>query len=128
MKLINLSILMLTTFTACIVSANSPKPQGKVLADGIFAPEHGIICDQKAGFCVDSFGISMEFTKMYLGEKSQEKMLKMIDEVGSDNFDPLHYSFSNKVYCDSGERVCYQDRFNETKQADFNAVLFEDKE
>ncbi|MDO6544644.1 YcgJ family protein [Photobacterium sanguinicancri] len=95
------------------------------LAAGIFSPEQGIICDEKAGFCVDGFGISMAFTQSYLGDDAQNKMLKMIEEVGgSDNFDSSRFSFSNKVYCDSAERACFDDRYSETKQIPFTDTLF----
>ncbi|MEZ8739365.1 YcgJ family protein [Photobacterium swingsii] len=99
------------------------------LADGIYSPEHGIICDQKAGFCVDGFGISMAFTQTFLGEDAQNKMLKMIEEVGgSDNFDSSRFSFSNKVYCDSTERRCFDDRYSDTQQTQFTDVLFAEEE
>ena len=28
----------------------------------VYSPEQGIICDKKAGFCSDSYGISIAFT------------------------------------------------------------------
>ncbi|MGF1690115.1 YcgJ family protein [Photobacterium kagoshimensis] len=99
------------------------------LAEGIYSPEHGIICDQNAGFCVDEFGISMAFTQSFLGDDAQNKMLKMIEQVGgSDNFDSSRFSFSNKVYCDSTEGRCFDDRYSETQQAQFTEILFTEEE
>ena len=38
------------------------------LQGAVFSPEQGIICDKKSGFCADSEGISLGFTKEYLGD------------------------------------------------------------
>lgn len=94
------------------------------LDDHIFSPDHGIICDQRARFCVDRYGISMAFTKEFLGQAAQDRMMKMINEVGAKNFDTSRYSFSNKVYCDSGQQACFTDRFQEQPQENYSQVLF----
>lgn len=94
------------------------------LDDHIYSPDNGVICDRKAGFCVDSYGISMAFTKEFLGQKAQDKMMKMIDEVGTDSFDTSRYSLSNNVYCDSEIRACFTDRLQEQSQDTYSKILF----
>ncbi|PSW05615.1 YcgJ family protein [Photobacterium lipolyticum] len=90
----------------------------------IYSPERGIICDERAGFCVDSFGISMAFTQQYLGDEAQAAMMKKINRVGSRNFDTTRYILSNGVYCDSFQRACFISRFTDEKQVIFTNVLF----
>lgn len=94
------------------------------LAKNIYSPERGIICDKTAGFCVDSFGISMAFTQQYLGDDAQARMIKMIERAGSKNFDSTRYSFSNGVYCDSFQQACFISRFTDTTQVNFTNILF----
>ncbi|GHA51888.1 YcgJ family protein [Photobacterium aphoticum] len=90
----------------------------------VYSPDRGVICDKKAGFCVDGYGISMAFTEMFLGKEAQDKVMAMIDEVGADNFDTQRFSFSNKVYCDTKAKQCTTDRFNTTPEPEYNEVLF----
>jgi len=94
------------------------------LDDHIFSPDKGVICDQKAGFCVDSYGISMAFTKEFLGQAAQDKMMNMINDVGTKNFDTSRYSLSNKVYCDSAQKACFTDRYQEQRQDTYSQILF----
>ncbi|PSW18265.1 hypothetical protein C9I98_17350 [Photobacterium sanctipauli] len=97
------------------------------LSENVYSPDSGVICDKKAGFCVDSYGISMGFTKEYLGQEAQDKMMKLINDVGSDNFDTTRYSLSNKVYCDAKEAVCLEDRFSDVKADQYNDILYPDQ-
>ncbi|MGF1685434.1 YcgJ family protein [Photobacterium japonica] len=90
----------------------------------VYSPDKGVICDKKAGFCVDSYGISMAFTQMFLGQAAQDNFMALIDEVGSKNFDTQRFSFSNNVYCDTEKKRCVTDRFNNTPEPDYNAILF----
>ncbi|KLV09314.1 hypothetical protein ABT56_01010 [Photobacterium aquae] len=94
------------------------------LSENVYSPDQGVICDKKAGFCADSYGISMEFTKEFLGQAAQDKMMAMVDKVGSSNFDTTRYSMSNKVYCDAEKQSCYTDRFSDTKAEAYNAILY----
>ncbi|MGF1683611.1 YcgJ family protein [Photobacterium minamisatsumaniensis] len=96
------------------------------LSEHIYSPDNGVICDDKAGFCVDSYGISMAFTKEYLGQEAQDKMMKLINDVGSENFDTTRYSLSNKVYCDSETKQCLEDRFSDIQATEYNDILFHD--
>lgn len=56
MKKIALVLLLTVTFSA--------------QAAGLDYYKEGAICDKKSGFCVDSMGVSVALTKMYLGEKT----------------------------------------------------------
>ncbi|PSV64797.1 hypothetical protein C9J48_01165 [Photobacterium profundum] len=94
------------------------------LAPNIYSPDKGVICDKKAGFCVDSFGISMAFTQEYLGDDAQKEMMKVIETVGTKNFDTTRYSLSNGVYCDALKQGCFKSRFNDTPEVKFSNVLF----
>ncbi|MCQ1057790.1 YcgJ family protein [Photobacterium sp. DNB23_23_1] len=91
----------------------------------LFSPDKGVLCDRQAGFCVDSYGISMGFTKEFLGQQAQDNMMELINRVGSNNFDTTRYSFSNKVYCDSEQKACFVDRFSEEQLADYTSILFD---
>jgi hypothetical protein len=91
------SILLLpaTTFAA-----------DKKLKGAVYTPSAGVICDKKAGFCADSEGISMGFTKEYLGQAAQDKMMKLINDVGVSNFDTTWFVLSNGVACKTKEKAC----------------------
>ena len=43
--------------------------------EGIYSPSRGVLCDSKAGFCADSYGISMGLTKEYIGQAAQDKLM-----------------------------------------------------
>ncbi|MGR5145795.1 YcgJ family protein [Photobacterium alginatilyticum] len=113
--------LLATATLICVAYSSHASTR---LDEHVFSPDHGIICDQRAGFCVDRYGISMAFTKEFLGQAAQDKMMKMINEVGAKNFDTSRYSFSNKVYCDSGQQACFTDRYQEQPQENYSQVLF----
>lgn len=116
----NIKFLATAVLFCCVHSI-----QANTQLDGhIFSPDKGVICDQKAGFCVDSYGISMAFTKEFLGQAAQDKVMKMIDDVGVDNFDTSRYSLSNKVYCDSAIKACFTDRYQEQRQDTYSQILF----
>ncbi|MGF1736302.1 YcgJ family protein [Photobacterium satsumensis] len=109
--------LLLTSF--------STLSENHTIHEPLFSPDRGVLCDRQAGFCVDSYGISMGFTKEFLGQEAQDKMMELINRVGSENFDTTRYSFSNKVYCDSEQRACFVDRFSEEQLADYTSILFD---
>ncbi|AJR08317.1 hypothetical protein C9J03_12930 [Photobacterium gaetbulicola] len=99
--------------------------ESHTIHEPLFSPDNGVICDRQAGFCVDSYGISMAFTKEFLGQEAEDKMLELINRVGSENFDTTRYSFSNKVYCDSEQKACFVDRFSEQQMTDYTSILFD---
>ena len=91
---------------------------GKNLKGAVSTPEPGIICDKKAGLCADSMGISMAFTKMYLGEKAEQKLLAM------GNMDMSFFVLSNGVKCDAKAQKCTVSKFEEKVDAAHTKALF----
>lgn len=79
-----------------------------VFAATIYSPAGGVVCDKKAGFCVDREGISWGLTAQYMGERANK-----LDKVLGDGADVNtgEYSLSNGVFCDSKEKQCYKDRY-----------------
>jgi uncharacterized protein len=103
-----------TNFKNIIKDAKSGKtvnaPKKKHAKGGaVYFPEHGILCDKKAGFCADSEGISMGYTKEYLGQAAQDKMMGYMNR---DHMDTSSYTLSNGIHCDSHKKKCFEDRYN----------------
>lgn len=91
---------------------------GKTIKGAVSSPAAGIICDKKAGLCADSTGISMAFTKMYLGEKAEQKLLAMGD------MDMSFFVLSNGVKCDTKAQKCTVSKFDEKVDAAHTKALF----
>ncbi|MCU6244220.1 YcgJ family protein [Enterobacter asburiae] len=79
------------------------------LAEDIYSPASGVVCDKKSGYCVDDEGISMGLTSKYLGEQAYSKLDKTLGN-GTD-IKLGEYTLSNGVHCDSEAKQCYKDRF-----------------
>ena len=79
------------------ILVNAPKKKHANLGTVYFS-EHGIVCDRKAGFCADREGISMGYTKEYLGQAAQDKIMGYIKK---DHMETARYTLSNGIYCDS---------------------------
>ena len=94
------------------------------LKGDVYSPDKGVICDKKAGFCADRYGISVGFTKEFLGQEAQDKMMAKIKEVGENNFDMSVYTMSNGVHCDSGKEKCFSGKFDDTVDEAHTAALF----
>ena len=90
------------------VPVNAPK-ENHTSNGSVYFPEHGIVCDKKAGFCADREGISMGYTKEYLGQAAQDKMMGYVEK---DHMETARYTLSNGIYCDSHKRKCFKDRYN----------------
>jgi uncharacterized protein len=86
----------------------------------VYSPEQGIVCDKKAGFCTDSYGISLAYTKEYLGQKQQDIWNKRITK----DFDTTSFTMSNHVYCDTNIRTCYTSKLKENVDHYFTNRLF----
>lgn len=80
-----------------------------VLAADIYSPANGVVCDKKAGYCVDNQGIAMGLTELYLGKMAEDKLQKSLGESGGVSLS--EYTLSNGVHCDSEAKQCYKDRF-----------------
>jgi len=97
-------------------------PKKKHVENGnVYFPEHGILCDKKAGFCADKDGISLGYTKEYLGQSSQDKIMTYIDR---DNMQTYSYILSNGIYCDSKSKKCYNNKWKDKVNSKYTNKLF----
>ena len=87
----------------------------------VYFPEHGIVCDKKAGFCADNEGIAMGYTKEYLGQAAQDKMMGYVER---DHMDTYDYTLSNGIYCNSKKKKCYTEKFGSVVDEHFTNNLF----
>jgi len=113
MKIKTLAVTAIILGLSTVVNA---KGQGKV-----YSPEQGIICDKKAGFCVDSEGISMGFTEEYLGKKAVNKFMKMTKGM---DMDMSSYTLSNGLSCDSKKHICKKSKWDDKADKHWTKVLF----
>ena len=86
----------------------------------VYSPIQGVVCDKKAGFCADSYGISAGYTDEYLGQGAGDKFFS---RAGS-NFDTTIFGMSNRVYCDSNARTCYEDKLKDKVDHYFTNKLY----
>ena len=86
--------------------------------------KEGAICDKKAGFCADHMGVSLGLTKLYLGEKAEQKLMAMINKVGSDAFNPKEFTMSGGLTCHTDEKQCWTSRFREKPHDKATRTLF----
>ena len=115
-----------TNFKNIIKDAKSGKavnaPKKKHTKGGaVYFPEHGIICDKKAGFCADKEGIAMGYTQVYLGQAAAEKFNNMIDKYHMETYS---YTLSNGIHCDSKDRKCYNNKWKEKVNHEYTSKLF----
>ena len=101
-------------------TVNAPKKK-LTSNSSVYFPEHGIVCDKKAGFCADSTGISMGYTKEYLGKAAQDKMMGYVKR---DHMELDSYTMSNGIYCDSKTKKCYNNKWKEKVVAHYTNMLF----
>ena len=111
-------LMALVTVVSLGCSVASGAAAQKKLKGAVYSPEAGIICDKKGGFCADDQGISMAYTKEYLGEKAQKKLLGMGD------FDMITFTLSNKVYCETKIRKCTISKYEDKIDAAHTKALF----
>ena len=86
----------------------------------VYSPSQGIICDKKSGFCADSYGISLGYTKEYLGQKNQDIWTKRT----SGDFDTSVFTMSNGIFCDTNNKQCYTNKFKDKVDHYFTNILF----
>jgi len=115
MKINKIAIVALIVSVSSVVQAKTQKA-------AVYSPEHGIICDKKAGFCVDSEGISMGFTEIYLGKKAVKKFMKMT--AGIEDMNLKSYTLSNGLSCDSKKRICKKSKWDEKADEHWTKILF----
>lgn len=91
----------------------------------IYSPDQGVLCDKKAGVCADSYGISIAYTKEFLGDKAANKLQK---EIGDPNtFDATSFTLSNGVHCETKEKNCTVSKYDDKSDPVATGVLFKQK-
>jgi len=109
---------------ACLCLA-SPLAMSAQLKGSVYSPGPGIVCDKKAQFCADDQGISLAYTKEYLGQKAEDTMMARIKEGGgSANYDLTWFAFSNGVDCKTKEKVCRVSKNSDKVDAAHTRALF----
>ena len=101
--------------------AEAQQEQNAQKDGSVYFPERGIVCDRKAGFCADSSGISMGYTKEYLGQAAQDKMMGYVEK---DHMETGSYTMSNGIYCDSALKACYNNKWKEKVDSYYTKMLF----
>lgn len=103
----------------------SPLAMGAQLKGAVYSPKPGIVCDKKAQFCADEQGISLAFTKEYLGQKAENAMLGRVRDAGGPaNYDLSWFAFSNGVDCKTKEKVCHVSKHSDKVDAAHTKALF----
>jgi len=90
-------------------------------ASSVYSPNKGVICDKKAGFCSDSYGISLALTKEYLGAKAGHKWSKILSDS---SFDSKSFTLSNGLSCNTNKKICKKSKFDDHADAHWTKVLF----
>ncbi len=122
------SLALVMAFTSCaklsqaevneIVDQSNQQSKAENNRD-IYSPINGVLCDAKAGFCADSYGIAMAYTKEYLGQAAQDKLMSYGDDFITDSF-----GMSNGVYCDANEKKCYDNKLKDRVNYYYTNKLF----
>jgi hypothetical protein len=103
----------------------SPLAMGAQLKGAVYSPKPGIVCDKKAQFCADAQGISLAFTKEYLGDKAEQTVMNRIKDAGGPaNYDLTWFAFSNGVDCKTKEKVCHVSKHSDKVDAAHTKALF----
>ena len=86
----------------------------------VYSPDDGIICDKKSQFCADSQGISLGWTKEYLGARAAKVWTKRITR----NFDTTVFTMSNGLYCDTNEKICKKSKWDDRPNSHWTRIMF----
>jgi hypothetical protein len=110
----------------CLAIASPLALAAQQLKGGVFSPAQGVLCDKKAQFCADAEGISLAYTKQYLGEKAQKAMQERIDSASKAGvaYDLTWFAFSNGVDCKTKLKRCTVSKHSETVDAAHTKALF----
>ena len=92
------------------------------LKGAVHSPMAGVICDKKGGFCADSEGLSVAYTKEYLGTKAEQHLMEEINKGGKD-FDATTFTMSDGIYCDCKAKQCVG-RYDKKVDAAHTRALF----
>ncbi len=86
--------------------------------------KEGAICDRASGFCADHLGVSVELTKMYLGEKAAKKLMAEINNVGIQDFDASSFTMQGGLTCDTKVKTCWKNRYDKKIDVRATQTLF----
>jgi hypothetical protein len=108
-----------------LLALSGPLAMSATLKGDVYSPKAGIVCDKKAHFCADDQGISLAFTKEYLGAKAEAIMLGRIKEAGGPgNYDMTWFGFSNGVDCKVKEKLCRVSKHSDKADTAHTKALF----
>lgn len=93
-------------------------------AAGLEYYKEGAICDRKSGFCADHMGVSVALTRMYLGEKAEQKLMAEINKVGIQDFDATTFTMRGGLTCDAKVKTCWTNRYDKKVDAKATRTLF----
>lgn len=93
-------------------------------AAGLDYYKEGAICDRKSGFCADFMGVSVALTKMYLGEKAEQKLMAEINKVGIEDFDVTRFTMRGGLTCDTKVKTCWTNRYDKKVDTKATKTLF----
>ena len=95
-----------------------------VQAAGLDYYKEGAICDKKSGFCADFMGVSVALTKMYLGDKAEQKLMAEINKVGVQDFDATSFTMRGGLTCDTKVKTCWTNRYDKKVDTKATRTLF----
>ena len=90
-------------------------------ASSVYSPSRGVICDRKAGFCTDSYGISLGLTKEYLGSRAEKKWSNILND---NSFDSTSFTLSNGLSCSTKQKICKKSKWDDYADPHWTRVLF----
>ena len=93
-------------------------------AAGLEYYKEGAICDRKSAFCVDHMGVSVALTKMYLGDKAEQKLMAEINKVGIQDFDATTFTMRGGLNCDTKVKTCWTNRYDKKVDVKATTTLF----
>ncbi len=93
-------------------------------AAGLEYHKEGAICDRKSGFCADFMGVSVALTKLYLGEKAEQKLMAEINKVGIKDFDASTFTMNGGLNCDTKVKTCWTNRYDKKVDVKATKTLF----
>jgi hypothetical protein len=93
-------------------------------AAGLEYYKAGAICDRTSGFCADFMGVSVALTKLYLGDKAEQKLMAEINKVGIQDFDATTFTMRGGLNCDTKVKTCWTNRYDKKVDAKATKTLF----
>lgn len=134
LKILNITILMIAIVGCNEVNAVENKievitseeksiEKSIKFSKNVFSPESGVICDSKSQFCSDSHGISLGFTKEYLGEEASNIWSKRLTK----DFDSTIFTMSDGIFCDTNQKICKKSKWDDSTDKSITQRIFNEK-